>query len=140
MNDIIPKKFLNIFDTATYTQKLDLHNKKITTIDLKKYILPFLEQNTNITQLNLSFNRIDSERARVLTQNNTITTLNLSHNDIYSIGARALAQNNKIKFLNLERNKINLYGIKHLVKNYNFLQLDLYGNDIDKEELKKNND
>ncbi len=101
---------------------LKLSGIKLKKIELQdediKVLLEALDNNQNITELNLSDNKIGVQGASMiasfLSSNNTLSILNLANNNIGTKGAfifgKSLMDNNTLTSLNIRRNQIEAEG------------------------------
>ena len=82
-------------------------------------------RNGTLTSLNLDFNQIGDDGARLLKDNRTITNLSLYANGITEQGAMALASSNVITHLTLTGNQIGDTGAAAFKNNQSITELDL---------------
>jgi Ran GTPase-activating protein (RanGAP) involved in mRNA processing and transport len=124
----------------------DLSLGALSSEDSKK-VIKALKENTTITKLGLSFNKIEKDGvialAEALKENKTLTELNFGWNSIGKDGVIALAQalkkNETITTLDLSGNKIGKDGVialaQALKKNETITNLNLKNNDITNEQV-----
>ncbi|HHF7398170.1 TPA: gamma-glutamyl-gamma-aminobutyrate hydrolase family protein [Legionella anisa] len=98
-------------DTASNV--LDLSNKNLTTAEVNNYIIPFLKEHPEITELNLSNNNIDENGARILLESK-LRKLNLSRNKLGEMSPFTINKN--ITRLDLSDNSITETDFQELLK------------------------
>ncbi len=152
----VPEKLKRPFIDAIASKKLRLQNKDITAAELIDYVIPFLNNNKNVIDLDLYLNQIGVEGARALAVNKTLTilsvcdsqigvesaralaesltltSLNVSYNQIGDEGARALAENLTLTSLNADNSHIGDEGAIALAGNHTLITLDVRNNQIGK--------
>ncbi|MDQ3159319.1 MAG: hypothetical protein M3P98_04275 [bacterium] len=115
-----------VIQQSVQDKKLDLSNKELTNGDIK-VICSFLNENPQITSLDVSYNQIGAEGAKALAANTSLTSLDVSVNQIGAEGAKALAANTSLTSLDVRYNKISDGGAKALAANRIVLGNAIYG-------------
>jgi len=106
-------------ETDNKTKALDLSGKCRTLKSIQK-IANELGQNSSLTRLDIGYNSIGSEGAKVIAEalcrNSSLTQLNLEYNNIGSEGAKviaeALCRNSSLTQLDISLNNIGSEGAK----------------------------
>jgi hypothetical protein len=94
---------------------LDLEERFPARMDLAE-LVEILNDNRNITFLNMRYNNIKDEGAKILVGLKHIKTLDLSYNDISEVGASALLKNLSLEKLLLEVNCICFEAIPEIMQ------------------------
>jgi PAS domain S-box-containing protein len=108
---------------------LDLSCQKLNLSDICELVAA-LNQNPNITSVDLSHNQINNEGAILLAKNTIITTLKLAGNQIDFEAASAFAENTQLEYLDLSENQLNDVGAITLAQNKKITTLCLNANQI----------
>jgi hypothetical protein len=114
---------------------LDLSSQSLTEQDIAQ-LAQALSTNTNLTSLDISYNRIGAEGAKALSTNNSLTSLDVGWNEIGAEGAKALSTNTCLTSLDVSRNQIGAEGAKALSTNTRLTSLDIGCNQIGAEGAK----
>lgn len=125
-NNIYTEKKLNI-SVDSFAKCYEGHEEYTLTDAQILLLVEALKKNSNVTELNLSGNRIGDEGAIALASLDSIKILVLSSNNITEKGAIALFAS-KVSELYLSENKIkidNFEAIEPLIQNKNIVRLDL---------------
>lgn len=102
---------------------------------LREKILNKIENNIG-GHVDLVYQDINDEEAKLIAASTTLTSLNLFDNQIGVEGTRALAGNTTLTSLNLEFNEIGNEGAKAIASNTILISLNLFGNQIGDEGAK----
>lgn len=114
---------------STYRSKpqLYLSYMNITDQEIEHQIIPFLKNHPEISELDVSNNKITDQGAELIAKMN-LGYVNVRDNNIGAEGAKAFAANQSIRSLTISCNRIGDIGAKALAANPNFTTL--YANNI----------
>lgn len=109
---------------------LALNNFRMKPLDAE-FLAAALQRNSYITSLDLKFNRLRAEGAKLIAEVTTLKVLDISGNKIGDEGAEALARNFHLTSLTVTLcSRIGFVGVTALAKNTTLKELDLGGNHI----------
>lgn len=120
---------INIIEQSISNNTLNLSYKNLSPEDAVTICI-YLNRHPEIRSLDVSWNQIGDEGARVLAANTTLTTLNVRANLIGDEGAKALAKNTSLKSLNVLCNRIGDEGAIALATNTSLTSLYVGSNNI----------
>lgn len=129
-----PEQLRELLNTLIVTDKTSVNLSRLDIDDDQVIkISETLAKVPHIKEVDLSYNKIGSEGAKVLAANNTLTSLDLSSNVIGDYGAEALLKNETLKKLFIGDNHIHTEALKDLPNNLNLTTLSLQNNYIGDE-------
>jgi Leucine-rich repeat (LRR) protein len=135
-----PELIIERFRESLDISILNLWACRLNVQNIDSIVLPFLEQNPQITELRIAGNDIGDEGSKLLATNQTIKKLDASVNNITDIGVAALCQNKNITCLHIDANSFTEKAMEVLANNAALTELHISLNqlhtNIDKGALK----
>ena len=118
-----PELIIQAFRKGLDTNLLNIRALKLSANNVANIVMPFLEQNPQITELKIDGNDIGDRGAKLIATNQTIKKLDASLNNITDTGIMALCQNKNITCLYVSFNRLTEQGIKALANNSTLTEL-----------------
>src|SRR6266568_2002739 len=123
-------RILNDYQSYLKENVLNLQSQGLHDADIPA-LSEFLNQHPEITKLNIGYNSIGDEGAKVLAANTHITNLDIRWNNIGAEGVKALAANTHITNLDISNNNIGDEGAKAFLNNSKLVDIHFTGNGVD---------